>query len=34
MTNPRPHSRTYIEEITTRNQTARHMIAGFAGERS
>ena len=32
MTNQRPHSRTDIEEIAARNQTARHMIAGFAAE--
>jgi hypothetical protein len=32
MTNPRLHSRINIEEITARNQTARHMIAGFAAE--
>ncbi len=29
MTNPRPY---YLEEIVTRNQTARHMIAGFSAE--
>ena len=32
MTNPHPHDRTHIEEITARNQTARHMIAGFSAE--
>jgi hypothetical protein len=32
MTNPRPHYRIDIEEIATRNQTARHMIAGFCAE--
>jgi hypothetical protein len=34
MTNPRPNSRTPVDlqEITTRNDTARHMIAGFATE--
>ena len=32
MTNTRPHSRADIEEIAARNQTARHMIAGFAAE--
>jgi hypothetical protein len=32
MTNPHPHNRTGIEEIAARNQTARHMIAGFAAE--
>ena len=32
MTNPRPHYRTDIEEIAARNQTARHMIAGFSAE--
>jgi hypothetical protein len=32
MTNPQPHSRTDLEEIAARNQTARHMIAGFAAE--
>jgi len=32
MTNPQPYSRTGIEEIAARNQTARHMIAGFAAE--
>ena len=29
---PAPHSRIDLEEITARNQTARHMIAGFAIE--
>jgi hypothetical protein len=32
MTNPHPHSRTDLEEIAARNQTGRHMIAGFAAE--
>jgi hypothetical protein len=32
MTNPQPYSRAGIEEIAARNQTARHMIAGFAAE--
>ena len=32
MTIPRPHDRTDLEQITARNQTARHMIAGFAAE--
>ena len=32
MTNPHPHSRTDLEQITARNQTARHMIAGFCAE--
>ena len=32
MTNPHPHSRTDLEQIAARNQTARHMIAGFAAE--
>jgi hypothetical protein len=32
MTNPQPYSRTGIEEIAARNQTARHMIAGFSAE--
>lgn len=30
MTNSHPHSRTDLEEITARNQVARHMIAGFS----
>ena len=34
MTNLHPHSRTDIEEITARNITALHVIAGSAGERS
>jgi len=34
MTNPHPYPRADIEEITARNITARHMIAGSAGERS
>jgi hypothetical protein len=32
MTNPHPHSRTDLSEIAARNETARHMIAGFAAE--
>jgi hypothetical protein len=32
MTNTHPHSRIDLEEITARNQTARHMIAGFSAE--
>ena len=32
MTNPHPYSRIDLEQITTRNQTARHMIAGFSTE--
>jgi predicted DNA-binding ribbon-helix-helix protein len=32
MANLRPHYRTDIEEIAARNQTARHMIAGFSAE--
>ena len=32
MTNPHPHSRIDLEEITARNQIARQMIAGFAAE--
>ena len=32
MTNTHPHYRIDIEEIAARNQTARHMIAGFAAE--
>jgi predicted DNA-binding ribbon-helix-helix protein len=32
MTNPHPHSRINLDEITARNQTARHMITGFAIE--
>ena len=32
MTNPRPHYRIDLEEIATRNQTARHMIAGFCAD--
>jgi predicted DNA-binding ribbon-helix-helix protein len=32
MAYPRPHYRTGIEEIAARNQTARHMIAGFSAE--
>ena len=32
MTNPHPHYRTDLAEIAVRNQTARHMIAGFSAE--
>lgn len=32
MPNPHPHYRIDLEEITARNQTARHMIAGFSAE--
>ena len=32
MTIPRPYSRIDLEEIAARNQTARHMIAGFSAE--
>ncbi len=32
MTNPHPHSRINLDQITARNQTARHMITGFAIE--
>ena len=32
MANPHPYYRTDIEEIAARNQTARHMIAGFSAE--
>jgi hypothetical protein len=32
MTNPHLQYRTDIEEIAARNQTARHMIAGFSAE--
>jgi hypothetical protein len=32
MTSPHPHYRTDLAEITARNQTARHMIAGFSAE--
>jgi predicted DNA-binding ribbon-helix-helix protein len=32
MTIPRPHYRIDLEEIAARNQTARHMIAGFSAE--
>jgi predicted DNA-binding ribbon-helix-helix protein len=32
MTNPHPHSRIDLEQITARNHTARHMIAGFCAE--
>ena len=32
MANPRPNSRIDLEQIAIRNQTARHMLAGFAAE--
>ena len=32
MTIPRPHYRTDLDAIAARNQTARHMIAGFSAE--
>ena len=32
MTNPHPHSRIDLDQITASNQTARHMIAGFCAE--
>jgi hypothetical protein len=32
MTNPRTYSSINLEEITTRNETARRMIAGFSAE--
>ena len=32
MTHPRKHSRINLDEIAARNETARHMIAGFAAE--
>ncbi len=32
MANPHPHSRINLDQITARNQTARHMIAGFSAE--
>jgi hypothetical protein len=32
MTNPHPHYRIDLEEIAARNETARHMIAGFSAE--
>ena len=32
MANPHPHSRIDLEEIAARNDTARHMIAGFSAE--
>jgi predicted DNA-binding ribbon-helix-helix protein len=32
MANPHPYSRVDLEEITARNETARHMIAGFSAE--
>ena len=32
MANPHPHYRTDLEQIAARNQTARHMIAGFSAE--
>ena len=32
MANPHPYYRIDLEETAARNQTARHMIAGFAAE--
>jgi hypothetical protein len=32
MTNPSSHYRINLEVITARNETARHMIAGFSAE--
>lgn len=32
MTNPRPYASIDLEEIIARNETARHMIAGFSSE--
>jgi predicted DNA-binding ribbon-helix-helix protein len=32
MANPHPYSRIDFEQITARNQTARHLIAGFCAE--
>jgi hypothetical protein len=32
MANPYPYSRTDLAEIAVRNQTARHIIAGFSAE--
>lgn len=32
MTSMHMHSRIDLQKITTRSETARHMIAGFAGE--
>ena len=32
MANPHPHNRIDLDQITARNQTARHMIAGFSAE--
>ena len=32
MADPRPHYRIDLEQIAARNQTARHMIAGFCAE--
>jgi hypothetical protein len=32
VTNPHANSRIDFQEITARNETARHMIAGFAAE--
>jgi hypothetical protein len=32
MTEPRPYSRTEIEEAAARNQTARHMAASFSAQ--
>jgi hypothetical protein len=32
MTHPHPYPPISLEEITTRNETARHLIAGFAAQ--
>lgn len=32
MAHSRPYYRVNLEEITTRNETARHVIAGFSAE--
>ena len=32
MTNPHPHNRADLDQIATRNQAARRMIAGFSAE--
>ena len=32
MANPHPYYRIDLDQITARNQTARHMIAGFTAE--
>ena len=32
MANPHPHYRIDLDQISARNQTARHMIAGFSAE--